>query len=412
METMFALEEARQRLMEAIRPLSGGERLPVAEAGGRLLAEAVSAPMPSPAFDNSAMDGYALRVGDWPGAEAGLPLAGEVAAGSDADALEPGTCARIFTGAPVPAGADAVVPQERAEPDGERVRFPAAPEPGANIRRTGEDVAAGDRVAEAGRPLTPALVSALITVGVGEVVVARRPHVLVLSTGSELQAPGGAPREGGVYDSNRPALVAALAQLGVAVRDGGCVPDDPVALREAFAAAGDYDAVLTSGGVSVGDYDHVRAVLDEAGSVDFWKVAIKPGKPFAFGTLGGAYFFGLPGNPVSALVTFEQFVRPAMVRLMGGNWQPARFQAEAGGDLQRKPGRTEFVRARLMPEAGRLVAYPMAGQGSGMIGALAQSQGYIVVDADSEGFAQGDTVTVEPGADWCSYGEPHVRGEA
>jgi molybdopterin molybdotransferase len=409
---MLALEEARQYLLDAVRPVADREVLPVTEADGRYLAEAVTAPAPSPGFDNSAMDGYALRVADWPGAETALPVAATVAAGEPAGSLAPGSCARIFTGAPVPAGADAVVPQERAERDGETVRFEARPDVGANIRRTGEDVAQGAVVAEAGRRMTPALISALITVGVGEVAVARRPQVLVLSTGSELQAPGAAPREGGVYDSNRPALVAALASLGAAVTDGGCVPDDPAALSTAFAEARRYDAVLTSGGVSVGDYDHVRAMLDEAGSVDFWKVAIKPGKPFAFGTLGGAYFFGLPGNPVSALVTFEQFVRPALIRLMGGHWQPARFQAVAGADLQRKPGRTEFVRARLTPEAGRLVAYPLAGQGSGMIGALAQSQGYIVVDADSDGFAQGDMVTVEPGADWCSYGEPHVRGEA
>jgi len=409
---MLAVEEARARILDTVRPVHEAERVPVAEAAGRYLAEPARARVPSPAFDNSAMDGYALKVADLGPAGGELPVALTVAAGDPPSELPAGACARIMTGAPVPAGADAVVMQENVERTGEQAGFSARPPLGDNIRHAGEDLAPGDLLAEAGERVTPFLVSALATAGLDRVAVVPRPRVYVLSTGSELRDAGVALEPGQIHDSNRPALVAELRRLGVDVVDGGRVPDDPDALREAFRAAAGCDFVVTSGGVSVGEFDQVKAILEEQGEVGLWKVAIKPGKPLAFGRLGQAHFFGLPGNPVSALVTFRQFVQPALVRWQGGGYTPTRIAALAGGAFERRQAaRTEFLRARLHWEAGRLIATPLSRQGSGMIGGLSRAHGFIVLEAGSHGFEAGDSLVVEPTGEWCSFGEPQPRGE-
>ncbi|MEF8980875.1 molybdopterin molybdotransferase MoeA [Thiohalorhabdus sp.] len=409
---MLALEDARARILETIRPTPQTETVAVGEAVGRYLAETPASRVPSPAFDNSAMDGYAVRT--WDLAEAGgeLPVALNLAAGDDPGPLPDGACARIMTGAAIPPGADAVVMQEKVDADGATARFGQPPPAGNNIRRAGEDIPEGGELAGAGERVSPALISALATAGVAKVRVRRRPRVYVLATGSELRDSGEALGPGEIYDSNSPALAAMLRELGAEVTDGGHVPDEIDALRGALQEAADHDLVVTSGGVSVGDLDQVRQVLAEQGEIALWKVAIKPGKPFAFGRLGGADFFGLPGNPVSALVTFQQFVRPAAIRWMGGTYSSVQVPAEAGADFHREAAsRTEFLRARLHPEEGRLVATPLSRQGSGMIGGLSRAHGLIVVAAGNHGFGFGERVMVEPTTEWCRFGEPQSRDE-
>lgn len=403
---MIALDEARQRILEAVVPTVETEVFPTAEAAGRYLAEAARARVPSPGFDNAAMDGYAVRRADL-GPEGGeLPVAGTVAAGEGGGGLPSGACLRIWTGAPLPEGADAVVIQEDVAEAGDGVRFGELPPAGSNIRRAAEDVAAEDVLAEAGRRISPELISALITAGVGEVAVRTRPRALVLATGSELVEPGQEPGPGGVYSSNRPAVVALLREAGARVDDGGDIADRPEDLRAALERAADYDLAVTTGGVSAGDLDLVRPMLDELGRIDLWKVALKPGKPFAFGRLGNAHFFGLPGNPVSALVTARQLLLPAVARWQGGSWVPARVPASAAADFQRgRTGRTELVPARLRWREGTFCAWPLERQGSGMIAALSQADGFIVVPADSNGFAAGDPVTVELAGPGASPGE-------
>ncbi|MFA9459866.1 gephyrin-like molybdotransferase Glp [Thiohalorhabdus methylotrophus] len=409
---MLAVEDARNRVLQEIVSSPESETVPTADAAGRYLTEAPLARVGSPAFDNSAMDGYALRATDLGDDGGELPVAFTVAAGDDPQALPPGACARIMTGAAIPSGADSVVMQEKVTALEGRARFGERPAVGSNIRGSGEDVHPNARLAEPGERISPITVSALATAGVGTVRVARRPCVAVLSTGSELSDPGEPPAPGMIYDSNRFALLAMLRQIGVEAVDGGRVPDDLDLLRASMDSAAQYDAVITSGGVSVGEFDHVKRILEEKGEIGFWKVAIKPGKPFAFGRLGGAYFFGLPGNPVSSLVTFQQFVRPALIHWMGGTPVSVRVSAMAGSEYQRPhTSRTEFLRARLQWDGGRLVASPLTRQGSGMIWGMSRAHAYIVVEAGDHGFQAGDPVVVEPISDWCSFGEPQSRGE-
>ena len=399
---MLSIAEARARIEAAVQPAAETERLPTAEAGGRYLAEPVTARVANPAFDNSAMDGYALRAAAIPADGGELPVAATVAAGEAPSALPAGACVRIMTGAPLPEGADTVVMQEKVTAEGDHAHFAERPPLGDNVRRTGEDTRPGDELAGRGERVSPALISALITAGVAEVVVHRRPRALVLSTGAELRDAGEALEAGQIYDSNRPGLVAALRELGADVTDGGCVADDLEDLRSAFRKAAAYDLVVTSGGVSVGAFDQVRQVLEEQGEIGLWKVAIKPGKPFAFGRLGQAHLFGMPGNPVSALVTFRQFTAPAVVRLMGGTWLPPRVTAAAGADYRRRgTERTEFLPASLASNDGHLTATPHQQPGSGRIAGFARADCLIVVPAGKEGFDAGDSVTVEPlGGDW------------
>jgi molybdopterin molybdotransferase len=379
------------------------ETLPTTEARGRYLAETATSRVANPAFDNAAMDGYALRAADVAEGGGELPVAATVPAGDNPEALPSGACARIMTGAPIPPGADTVVMQEHVTARGELARFAERPPAGSHIRRAGEDMTPGDPLAEPGELITPALLSALVTAGVAEVRVRRRPRALVLSTGSELRPLGEPLGPGQIYDSNRPALVAALEELGCVVTDGGGVTDELAELREAFRQAAEYDLVVTSGGVSVGEFDQVRQVLEEQGEIGLWKVAIKPGKPFAFGRLGKAHLFGMPGNPVSALVTFRQFVAPAVARWMGGSWLPPRAVAEAGSAYQRKGAeRTEFLPATLEFRQGRLLATPHVQPGSGKIAGFAGADALILLDAGNHGFDTGESVTVEPlAAGWC-----------
>jgi len=392
---MIPLEDAQRAILGAIRPAHATETVALAQAAGRFLAEAVAARVDHPAFDNSSMDGYALRVADLAPADYVLPVAGESRCGDAPQALAPGTAMRIYTGAPLPAGADAVAIQEEVESLAQGARFPRDTAAGQYVRRRGEDFRAGETLYDRGRRLDAAALALLGTAGVATVRVYRRPRVLVLSTGDELVPPGGTLAPGQVYESNRLALCAQLEALGAEIIDGGIVADDVGRLRAALAQAHDCDFVLTSGGASVGAHDLVRQVFGELGSIELWKVRVKPGKPLAFGHIGArTHFFVLPGNPVSSFVTYKLFVEPALVvwhRAEPVEWQ---LDALAANDFRRRPGRTEFLRARLYTEGGRLMAEALAGQESHMIGTFRRTNGFIRVEADSSGFRAGEPVKV------------------
>lgn len=395
-------DQARERIRAAVQPLADTETVPLAAALDRVLARDCAAAVDVPGAANSAMDGYAVRGADLPAAEAALELVGEARAGRPfAGAVGPGQCARIMTGAVMPAGADTVVVQERARArDDGRVVVGAGERPGQNVRAAGEDIAAGSVLLRRGRRLGPAELGLLASVGSAEVEVARRPRAAYFATGDELRAVGEALAPGALYNSNSHTLGAMLRRLGVAGEDRGIVRDEPAATAAALrAAAARADVVLTSGGVSVGDADHVRGALAELGEVRFWKVAVKPGRPLAFGRLGGAWFFGLPGNPVSVMVTFCQFVRPALLRLAGETDPPPPLELRAAAEapLRKRPGRVEYQRGVLRPDGGGGFAVAPAGaQGSGILSSMSHANCFIVLPLESGPVAAGDEVAVVP----------------
>jgi len=318
-----SLDDAMAELLAHAQPLLPAEPVSTFDADGRVLAQDVVSGLQVPAVDNSSMDGYAVRCADVPAAGVVLPVSQRIAAGMDGAPLRPGTAARIFTGAPVPAGADAIVMQEDCVAmDGGSVRINVVPPTGQWIRRAGEDVRLGASVLQAGMRLTPGALGLAASVGMHQLQVARRPRVALFSTGDELVMPGDvAPqdmRPGAIYNSNRFVLRALLLRLGCAVTDFGIVPDQRDATIAALQKASEqHDLILTSGGVSVGEEDHIKPAVEALGSLDLWQIAIKPGKPCAYGRVGAAHFLGLPGNPVSSLVTFMLLVRPFLLRLQG-----------------------------------------------------------------------------------------------
>lgn len=396
---MLTLEEAQAALLGQVSPATGRENVPIEAALGRYVAAPVHALVDNPAFDNSAMDGYALRSTDLAaaGTPPTLPLAGESACGDKPGRLPPASAMRIFTGAPLPDGADTVVIQEDTVPGDQKVTLPVDVAPGRHIRRRGEDFSTNDILYNPGRRLGAYDLALLSSAGVAMVPVIPQPRALVLATGNELVPPGQPLGPGQIYESNRLATLVQLKTLGVAVHDGGTVPDNLEALREVLRQAAGYDFVISSGGASVGDHDLVKQVFTELGEINFWRVGIKPGKPVAFGRLGTrTHFFALPGNPVSNLVTFKLFVEPALIRWHHGHYAPAQFDAVAAGAYQRRPGRREFVRARLTIHAGTVHAEPLAGQGSHMLAPLRDTNSFIIVAEESSGFQHGDTVSVMP----------------
>jgi molybdopterin molybdotransferase len=396
------LEEARARILAGIRPVDGSESLPLRDALGRVLAADVRSTVDVPAHDNSAMDGYAL-------AGAGLPAQGEGAfrvvgtswAGRPyADEVGPGECARIFTGATLPAGTDTIVMQEHVRREGDMAHVTAGHKPGQHRRRAGEDIRAGDVAVAAGTLLRPAHLGLIASVGVGEVRVRRRPRVAIFSTGDELRGVGETLDEGQIYDSNRYSMYGMLARLGLEVLDLGVVRDTPEATQAAFEqAAASADAVVTSGGVSVGEADYVVETLERLGQVGFWKVAIKPGKPIAFGRVGDAWFFGLPGNPVSSMVTFYQLVQPALQRLAGDEREavPVMLRATCDSRLKKKAGRLEFQRGILERHPdGRYVVRGVGHQGAGVLRSMAEANCFIVLPLEQDTVEPGTEVDVQP----------------
>ena len=403
---LIPLDDALTELLAQARPLAGVDTVSTFDADGRVLAQAAISPLQVPQQDNSAMDGYALRCADVAAAGVELRVSQRIAAGDSGQPLLPGTAARIFTGAPVPAGADAVVMQEDCEAldDGQRVRINHLPSPGQAIRRAGEDITLGAQVLAAGTRLTPAELGLAASIGLAQLQVALRPRVALFSTGDELVMPGEvAPaqmRPGAIYNSNRFFLRAMLQRLGCAVTDMGVVPDrldaTVAALRE---AAQGHDLILTSGGVSVGEEDHVKPAVQSLGSLDLWQIAIKPGKPFAYGRIGGAHFIGLPGNPVSSFITFALLVRPFVLRLQGVvDVAPTTIAASAGFDWPRVDKRREFLRARHGAD-GRLELF--ANQGSGVLTSVAWGDG-LVDNPAGHAIARGDQVRFLPFAELLS----------
>ncbi len=396
------LDEALRDLLERAQPCLPPERVPTFDADGRVLAQDLHSPLDVPGHDNSSMDGYAVRVAD---AQAGqnLQVAQRIAAGSSGTELAPGTAARIFTGAPVPPGADAIVMQEdcRALDDG-RVQIQAAPAPGQWIRRRGEDVARGAVVLSQGQRLSPASLGLAASIGFAQLPVARRPRVALFSTGDELVMPGEvepeAMKPGAIYNSNRFFLRALLQRLGCEVSDLGIVPDQREATVRALAdAAQGHDLILTSGGVSVGEEDHIKPAVQALGELQLWQIAIKPGKPFAYGRVnhgqGFAHFIGLPGNPVSSFVTFLLLVRPFLLQLQGARTtEPERLSLPAHFAWPKADKRREFLRVRRNAQGGLDL---FLNQSSGVLTSAQWADG-LVDNPPGQTIAAGDAVAFIP----------------
>lgn len=396
---LLSLEETLARLLGGLSAITDKEQLALTASSYRVLAEPLLAPIDVPGFDNSAMDGYAFSARDVGPETRELPIGLRVAAGDPPSALPPGAACRIFTGAPLPSGADTVVIQEDCELREGRLVLPTKWEAGAHIRRAGEDIAAGDVIVERGRRLSPQVIGLAASCGFSEVSVYRRARVVLFSTGDELREAGGEPlRAGQIYDSNRPMLKALLLRMGCEVESLGPVGDDLEMTRTVLRRAAERaDLIVTTGGVSVGEEDHVKIALEKEGTLDLWRVAIKPGKPLAFGHIGGAHFLGLPGNPVSSFVTFLLFVRPLLMALSGETPKPPpRFPVYAGFTRIKGDKRREFLRARVTQRAdGELEAKPYPKQSSGVLSSVAWADGLIDLPAGGT-VAPGDRVLFLP----------------
>ena len=402
------LEDALAAVLAQAQPLPGAAFVDLLQADGRVLAADCIAPLQVPPLDNSAMDGYAVRSVEVAQAGTVLPVSQRIPAGQVGTALQVGTVARIFTGAPLPPGADAIVMQEDCTVlDDGRVRFDAVPQPGQFVRRAGQDIALGSTALQAGLRLTPAALGLAASLGLAQLPVARRPRVALFSTGDELALPGSiAPQDlppGHIFNSNRYVLASLLQRWGCEVVDGGILPDDRAATHAALTqAAQDCDLLVTSAGVSVGEEDHVRPVVEQLGALSLWKIAMKPGKPFAFGHLrrsggdpaaGRAHFIGLPGNPVSSLITALVLLRPFVLALQGASVvQPPAHWLTADFEITQRDSRREFLRAR-RNAAGRLELF--ANQNSGVLTSTVWAEGLVDNPAQTL-IARGDRVRFLP----------------
>ena len=413
MQRNLTVAEAQDCILAAVLPLPP-ETVAVAEADGRVLAESVLSTRLLPPADCSAMDGYAVHSAAVREASASapsvLPVAFEVAAGAVADCpLKQTEAARIFTGAPVPPGADAVIMQEHVEVAGEVIRITAPVASGSHIRRAGEDLQIGDRVLSAGSEVRPATIGLLASLGRSVISVIRRPRVAILSSGDELVEPDGDIDGGRIVASNSYTLKALCREVGAEPIYLGISRDRPEDLEAHIRAGLSADCIVTSAGVSVGDHDHVKDVLAKLGcEISFWGVQMKPGHPMVFGRFpaGGPFMFGLPGNPVSAAVTFEQFVRPALRRLLGfKNCFRPTLRARLRTPLQKRPGRLTFVRVELERIDGEIWASSTGNQSSGVFRSMIEAQGLLVFPGPESELAEGDSVTVQivdPGFFWGS----------
>jgi molybdopterin molybdotransferase len=401
---MLTVREALDFLMGAARPLAEIETVSTLQANGRVLAADQRSQLDVPPADNTQMDGYAVRAADCASGAARLPVSQRIPAGHVGQPLQPGTAARIFTGAMIPPGADAVVMQEACEVDGDLVQVNAAPQAGAWIRRAGEDIRAGSVILPAGTLLRAQEMGLAASVGLAELPVLRRPRVAVFFTGDELAMPGEPLAPGAIYNSNRYTLRGLLENLGCEITDYGIVPDTLQATRETLrAAAAGHDLIITSGGVSVGEEDHIKPAVEAEGRLNMWQIAVKPGKPLAFGEVSrngnagdSAFFLGLPGNPVSSFVTFLLFVRPFIRRLAGmagmSDAAPAGFMLRADFAWPKADRRNEFLRARINANGG-LDLFP--NQGSGVLTSTVWGDG-LIDNPPGQTIAPGDLVRFLP----------------
>ena len=400
--TLLPVDEALRRIDAHVSTVSGDEQVALREALGRVLAESVVSPMDVPGHTNSAMDGYALAAADLPSsgdrrltvlgtAWAGKPFAGTVA---------PGSCVKVMTGAVMPAGTDTVTMQEQVEVDGDDIVIGAGHKGGQNVRQAGEDITRGSVVLAPGKRILPAELGLLGSLGIERVTVKRRLRVAFFSTGDELRSLGESLQPGEVYDSNRYTLYGMLTRLGVDLVDMGVVRDDVEAVRDALLEAAKVaDVVVSSGGASTGEADYIRETLATLGQVGFWRIAIRPGRPLAFGRVGEALFFGLPGNPVAVMVTFYQFVQPALARMMGEtSAHPIpTAQATCVSPLRKKPGRVEVYRATLeRDDAGRLTVRTTGKSGSGLLHTMSDANCFILLPEEGESVEPGEIVEVQP----------------
>ncbi|ROR11198.1 molybdopterin molybdotransferase MoeA [Erwinia sp. JUb26] len=397
---LISLDDALSTMLSRITPMNESDVLPLPQAAGRISASPVISPMAVPPFDNSAMDGYAVRMVD---VQSGtpLPVAGKAFAGSPFCGEWPtGSCIRIMTGAPIPTGCEAVVMQEQTELQGDEVVITAGVNAGQNIRRAGEDIHQGSEVLSAGVRLGAAELPLLASLGIASVQVLRPLRVAIFSTGDELQSPGQPLAAGQIYDTNRFAVHLMLNKLGCEVIDLGIIRDDRDALRAAFNEAdARADVVISSGGVSVGEADYTKQMLEELGEVSFWKLAIKPGKPFAFGRLKNSWFCGLPGNPVSAMLTFYQLVQPLLAKLNGqsGPALPPRQRVRCADVLKKSPGRLDFQRGVLLRNPqGELEVKSTGHQGSHVFSSWHQANCFIVLERERGSVQPGEWVEIEP----------------
>ncbi|HVJ24613.1 MAG TPA: gephyrin-like molybdotransferase Glp [Burkholderiales bacterium] len=389
------VDKAREAILACLRPITEAEKIPTKEILGRVLAEDIVPRINVPAHDNSAMDGYAIRFSDVekPLREIGTALAGKPFHGK----LGAGECVRIMTGAVIPPGADTVVIQEVVKKEGERVIVPPGQKKAQNVRYAGEDLKVGTAVLKSGKLLKPADVGLIASLGIGEVRVRRRLRVAFFATGDELASIGQPLKEGEVYDSNRYTVHGMLARLGVEAIDMGVIRDNPVELEKAFRTAAEKaDVVITTGGVSVGEADFIKQMMAQLGEVLFWKIAMRPGRPMAFGRIGDAFLFGLPGNPVAVMVTFYQFVRDALLHMSGREHAPIPLlKAVSAESLRKVPGRTEYQRGILFKQQGEWKVRTTGQQGSGVLRSMSEANCFIVLEHERGQVKAGEAVSVQ-----------------
>ena len=393
------VEQARQLIQHFLHPVEQQETAPLHAALHRTLADDLLSPMNVPPHDYSAMDGYALRFSDLAGDHTRLKRVGSSFAGHAFEGqVAAGECVRIMTGATIPRDCDCVVMQEHAQAEGDVVVIGGGHWPGQNVRLVGEDMKQGATVLARGHRIRPVEMGLLASLGIGEIAVYRKLKVAIFSTGDELQLPGTPLAAGQIYDSNRYTLFGMLSELGADVLDMGNIRDDRESLRKSFLdAAGKADVIITSGGVSVGEADYIKELLAEIGEVVFWKIAMKPGRPLAYGKIGGCHFFGLPGNPVAVMVTFHQFVRDALCLLMGQSPKPAlTFRAVCVTPIKKAPGRAEFQRGNLSRnDSGELVVHTTGNQGSGILSSMSKANCYIILPVAQGNSEAGLSVEVQ-----------------
>jgi molybdopterin molybdotransferase len=395
---LMPIEQAMQLIMDTITPFSEVKNCHIDEALDRVIAQDIISPINVPAYDNSAMDGYALRYADFLKTKTLVQVGKSFAGHSFEGKMQLGQCVRIMTGAQIPEGADTVVMQENATANEDQITFIEATQ-GDAIRPAGDDIQKGAIVLRVGARISPIDIGLLASLGIASIPVYHQLKVAVFSTGDELLAVGNPPRDDRIFDTNRPMLVAMLSRLGAKVMDLGIIVDDKEKIRAAFEYANKHaDCVVTSGGVSVGEADYTREILEEYGTIDFWKLAIKPGKPLAFGRLSDSIFFGLPGNPVSSAVTFDQIAAPALRYLAGCKVSMPQFlPAIAATSFKKRPGRTDYQRANyFVNDQGKICVATTGSQSSGVLSCFRQSNCYVVLENQRENVAVGESVQILP----------------